>query len=321
MRELTILAHGDSDGIASAALAKAALGEDYDRINVFFTHPVGLVEDFKSFSKGDVVIVDIAINESHLQELIKLFQEYEREITYIDHHPPPLSASINELGVKVINEDSEGASASELTFKHFMNKLDRDFDRVALFGCIGDYADQTEWVKKALARWDKRQIYFEAGILVQGLEGSRKLHDFKRHVVNHLSENRRPSMLSELVVRALIQAVNNEELHSWVEKEVKTMGEVAYVINPPGSLGIAATYSMGITGKPIGLAAELRGHQYVISVRAVKGVIDLNKALREITIALGGSGGGHSNAAGARVSKEALIPLIKRLNDRVMIIK
>lgn len=319
MRDLTILAHGDSDGIASAALVKAALRQDYDRINVFFTHPVGLVEDFKSFSKGDVVIVDIAINESHVRELIKLFREYSGEITYIDHHPPPLSVSINELSIEVVMKDSEGASASELTFKHFMNKLVPDFDRVALFGCIGDYADQTKWVKEALTRWDKRQIYFEAGVLVQGLEGSRKLHDFKRHVVNHLSENRRPSMLSELVVRALIQAVNNEELHNWVEKEVRTVGEVAYVINPPGSLGIAATYSMGITGKPVGLAAELRGHQYIISVRAVKGVIDLNKALRETATALGGSGGGHSDAAGARVPKEALIPLIKGLSDKVMV--
>ncbi len=317
MRELTILAHGDSDGVSSAALVKAALKQEYESISVYFTHPIGLYEDFKTFSKGDVVIVDIAINESHIQQLIKLFHKYKGRITYIDHHPPPLSFSLDDLGIEVVGEDLSNASASELTFKHFMNKLSKDFDRVALFGCIGDYADQTDWVKERLTRWDKRQIYFEAGVLVQGLEGSRKLHDFKRHVVNHLSENRRPSMLSELVIRALIQAVNNEELHKWVEKEVKVTENIAYVINPSGSLGIAATYSMGITGKPVGLAAELKGHEYVISVRAAKGVIDLNKALREIALKLGGSGGGHDNAAGARVPEEGLLTLINKLNDEV----
>ena len=39
---LTILAHGDSDGVCSAALVTAALRESYREIKVMFTHPAGL---------------------------------------------------------------------------------------------------------------------------------------------------------------------------------------------------------------------------------------------------------------------------------------
>lgn len=313
---LTILAHGDSDGVVSAALVKAALKREYNIVGVYFTHPVGLYEDFKRFARGDVVIVDVAISEAHAHQLAKLFRNYSGYITYIDHHPPPIGVPLEEFDAEIISV-SRDASASELTFMRYRKVLPREYDRVALYGAIGDYADQTEWVKSALQRWDKRQIYFEAGVLVQGLEGSRRMHDLKRHVVDHLAQNRRPSQLSELVVRALIQAVNNEELYHWVKANVKVHGGVAYVIDPPGSVGIAATYAMSITGAKVGIAAEPRVNYYVLSARAVSGTIDLNKVLREITHYLGGSGGGHTNAAGARVPKHLLMKLIEEISVRL----
>ncbi len=296
----------------------AAFRGSYDEVKVFFTHPVGLLNDFREFAEGDVVIVDIAINEAHANELISTFRNYPGNITFVDHHPPPLSASLEAFNVEFVRPpNGEDASSSELVFRRFSKHLPRDYDRVALYGCIGDYADQTSWVKEALGRWDKRQIYFEAGVLVQGLEGSRRMHDFKRHVVEHLSKNLRPSMLSELLVRALIEAVNNEELYKWVKANVRVEGEVAYVVDPPGSIGIAATYAMGLTGKKVGIAAETRGETLVMSLRAVKGVIDLDRMLRKVTLLLGGSGGGHPEAAGARIPKARFHQLIQQINDRV----
>ena len=161
LSKLTILAHGDSDGVASAAFAKAALKAKYDEINVYFTHPTGLYNDFKELADGDVIIVDIALNESHVRDLIMLFNKYKGKIIYIDHHPALLEINLNSLNIEIL-KDQEGAS-SELTYKYFKSYLSRDFDRVALYGCIGDYADENNWVKRTLRRWDKRQIYFEAG--------------------------------------------------------------------------------------------------------------------------------------------------------------
>ncbi len=314
--KLTILAHGDSDGVVSASISLAALRNRYSEVNVYFTHPYGLVEDFKSFARGDVVILDIAISEDRSRDVLDLFSQYTGHITYIDHHPPPYNIDLRELDAEVIRYGDAGSS-SEISFRFFKGLLPRDYDRVALYGAIADYSDQTKWVKEALARWDKRQIYFEAGILFQGLEGSRKMHDFKREVVLHLSEGKRPSQHAELLIRSLMQAIRNEDLYKWVKGNVEIDGAVSYVVDPPGSIGIAATYAKGVGGTPIGLAAERRGKIYSISVRGDSSVIDLNRTLRKIAPELKGSGGGHPEAAGARVPVKRLKELIHMLNEYI----
>jgi len=315
---LTILAHGDSDGVCSAALALAALKNDYNKFNIIFTHPVGLLEDFTALAQGDVIIVDVALSEHNIRELKAVLNNYRYgNITYIDHHPEPLSLNLKGLRINVIH--SITSSASELTFKYYIEfgKLSRDYERIALYGAIGDYLDETSWVKEALERWGKRQIYFEAGVLIQGLEGSRRMYDFKRHVVEHLSKNKRPSQLGELVVKALVEASNNEMLYEWVKHNVNVEENVAYVIDPPGSLGIAAVYARGVTGREVGIAAERRNDLMVMSLRAGKKSIDLNKFLRQVTAYLGGSGGGHPHAAGCRIPYRSFKKLIEKLNSRL----
>ncbi|MEM2021440.1 MAG: DHH family phosphoesterase, partial [Zestosphaera sp.] len=259
-KTLTILAHGDSDGICSASIVKAALRDSYDEIETYFTHPVGLVNDLREFARGDLVILDVAIDERNAAKLAEYLEGCEGYTIYVDHHPPPLGLSLAELRFdeNVVDYLSE-ASTSELTFKRFNSRLPREYDRVALYGAIADYADVTEWVKESLSRWDKRHIFFEAGILSQGLEGSRKLYDLKRGVVDHLSRNLKPSSHEELVRRALTQAKENEDLYLWVKNNLNADGYVAYVINPPGSLGVAATYVLGVSDLRVGIAAEVRG--------------------------------------------------------------
>ena len=315
---LTILAHGDSDGICSAALVLAALRRDYSEVNVVFTHPAGLIEDFTSSARGDVVIVDVALSEHNIKDLLATLNNYnDGDITYIDHHPEPISDSLSELNINVVH--SLSMSASELTFKYYskLGKLSSEYERVALYGAIGDYRDETPWVKNVLEKWDKRQVYFEAGILIQGLEGSRRMYDFKRHVVEHLAVNRRPSQLGELVVKALVEASNNEMLYEWVKSNVNIDGSIAYVIDPPGSLGIAAVYARGITGCVVGIAAERRNDLMIMSLRAGKNSIDLNRFLREVAVRLGGSGGGHPHAAGCRIPYRLFKELIEKLNSEL----
>ncbi len=153
MRHLTVLVHGNSDGVAAASLIVAALRKSYDGVAVRLTHPMGLLGDFREFARGDVVIVDVALCEIHAEALAREFRRYPFKIIYIDHHPPPLTFSLSELNAELIRpRGSEEVLASELTFRTFMNRLSRDYDRVALYGAIGDYADETAWVREALDR-------------------------------------------------------------------------------------------------------------------------------------------------------------------------
>ncbi|MEM3996565.1 MAG: DHHA1 domain-containing protein [Pyrobaculum sp.] len=305
---VTIFAHGDADGVCSAALLKAAL-RGAGEVRVVFTHPVGLVEDFEQFAQGAVYIVDVAVDEVLAERVLKTLDSYGDKVVYIDHHPLP--EGFKPRSVELVYE--LGVSASELTFR-YLQTLPPGYDRVALYGAISDYLDHTSWVQNALDKWDKRVVYFEAGVLMQGLEGSRKLHDLKRSVVDHLAENKAPSEHQELLSRALEQSKINEKLVDWVFKNAARQGQVAYVVNPPGPLGLAATLARGGTAALVGLAAEARGDIYVISLRARPGV-DLNAFLRTFARRYKVSAGGHPNAAGARIPKTLFNTLIEELNN------
>jgi Single-stranded DNA-specific exonuclease len=75
-RVLTVLAHGDADGVCSAAVVKAALAGEYETVRVYFTRPVDLVKDFEAFAEGDVYIVDVAIDEKTTEEVRRAFRSY-----------------------------------------------------------------------------------------------------------------------------------------------------------------------------------------------------------------------------------------------------
>jgi len=86
-RVLTVLAHGDADGVSSAAVVKAALAGEYEAVRVHFTHPVDLAKDFGAFAEGDVYVVDVAIDERTAEEVRRAFRSYGGRVVYIDHHP------------------------------------------------------------------------------------------------------------------------------------------------------------------------------------------------------------------------------------------
>ncbi len=175
-RVLTVLAHGDADGVSSAAVVKAALAGECEAVRVYFTHPVDSDKDFEAFAEGDVYVVDVAIDEKTAEEVRRVFRSYGGRVAYIDHHP----LSVDLPGVEVVHE--VGSSASELAYRHLGGRSPRLCSRVALYGAIGDYLDHTEWVEEALEAWDRRLVYFEAGVLMQVLEWARRDHEFRRAV-------------------------------------------------------------------------------------------------------------------------------------------
>ena len=60
-------------------------------------------------------------------------------------------------------------AASELTYRLFEDRLDRDMRRIAIYGAIGDFCDNTPHVKSWVKDWDKRSLYFQAGTLTQAI--------------------------------------------------------------------------------------------------------------------------------------------------------
>jgi RecJ-like exonuclease len=292
--KVAILAHGDADGVTAAAIVKSVLGGD-----VYFTHPVGLLEDFRSYARGAdmAVILDISLDEASLSALRSEFRSFPGKILYIDHHPMPPHASIEAPNVEVVHE--EGPCAAELAFRRL--KPPRGMSRVALYGAIGDYAVDTEWVRAAMAEWDIKSLFLEAGVLVLGLDRIGRNYELKRKVVEELSRNALPSSVPVLLNLAAEQAKEIEEMRLRIPQLVKTRGLIAYVVEPGASVGLAAFYAAVEVEKPVGVAVEERKGVYAGSARARDARVDLNAALRAVAPRFGGSGGGHPRAAGFRV--------------------
>ncbi len=312
--EQLILAHGDCDGVCAASIVLAARKD----AKVVFTNPAGLLSELKSIGAGSIIILDVALTQKHRDEIALEFKRLgsRHEVVYLDHHPLPQGLNISRLPVKTL-KGIRGACASELAYAYFKDELEPEISRVAIYGAIGDYSDNTPGVRRMLEKWDKRELYLEAGILVAALEGVRRRDfDFKRSLVNHLSENRLPSSDGNLVEMALRESERDEEMRRLVKSLVKTHGNVSYVVNVKWSLGKAATYARAYGGTIVGVAAEEQGENIDLSIRSV-GLRGLHRVTSSVAGALGGIGGGHSNAAGARIPRGKLLEFIEMLDERL----
>jgi RecJ-like exonuclease len=309
-----ILTHGDSDGLCSGALALAA----HPEARVFFTNPVELARDLKRVDEGDSAIVcDVALNADTLPDVLDGMRVLasKNSLLYIDHHPLPPGLELTAFPAKVVYELTP--CASELTYRTFQERLPRKMSRVAVYGAIGDYADDTPFIRELLKDWDKRTLFFEAGVLVQGLEGARRDFKFKHEVVGLLSNNRLPSSSEELLERALAQTDEEENLLPRIEATVRRMGDVAYVLDIGASLSKAATYARVVAGSSVGIAGETVEGIVDMSLRTERDDLDLNAILRDMAQRFGGTGGGHPKASGARIPRGSFERFVEALSDSV----
>lgn len=296
---MKIFAHGDTDGLTSATLVAKAFGIDAN--SVHFSRPTQLLSDLRN-TKEHAVILDIALHEDDapliIQELKRIASKYE--LLYIDHHPLPNGIRERDVPDEYVHDTNR--STAELAYMYLMEKLPRTFARIALYGAIGDYADDTDWITNELERWDKRIIYFQAGVLLEALGEARHQYEFKRSIIRGLLEGSEPSEMKEVVALALKEAKFDKILYETLAKEHSVKGNVAYAILERGSLAKGAHLIMGIAGTDVGVVGKLEGGHVDMSLRANKSCkFDLAKIAKRVAKPLGGSAGGHAAACGAQV--------------------
>jgi len=309
-----IFTHDDVDGICAGALALAV----YPKAQVYFTTPVGLFEDLSRARNTDkIIICDISLDESNLDATLQRLRDVSSkgDLTYIDHHPLPEKISIADMPRRTVHK--VGSAASELSYLHFQLKLDAFYSRLAIYGAIGDYMDDTQVIQDLIKKWDKRTIYFEAGILTQGIEYLENDYESKRRILTNLAKKTPPSLDEELVNMALLYTRREENLLKDLKSKIHVEGHVAYSCNFPLSLGKTASYIKKLTDLPVTLAADDQNEIIEISMRRRDERVDLNKMLRKLTAKFAGSGGGHPAAAGGRIRKDSLPEFVKELNREV----
>ncbi|MFZ2410932.1 MAG: DHHA1 domain-containing protein [Candidatus Methanoperedens sp.] len=305
-----IFTHGDCDGICAGAIVKSAFPDS----TVFFTSPVSLLGELNNLAESydNIVICDIAIDEktsAHLKKKLNDLAEVSK-IYYIDHHPLP------EKGYNTDWFYHDTCSASEQAYRIFERKLSRDMRRVAIYGAIGDFS-QTAVVKKWEHDWDIRTLYFYAGTLIQGITFAGRDYDYKRRILDALSEDMPPTRIEGLLEAAIIASRKEEEIRVHVRQKVVKLRNLAYVIDINGYMSKAAIYAASFGEALVGISCEHRAHKqvYDLSIRLRNGGVDLNTILRRVSLKHGGTGGGHPFAGGARIPEKELDAFLHDMDD------
>lgn len=312
-----VITHGDGDGICSGAMLKRLFPDCLVR----FSRPKDLKEELKRLEGfQNLFLCDLAINEGDEQVIIEGISRIASsgtKVFFIDHHPLPPNLKVEGILGATVLHDVE-ASASELVYKAFRDRLGPEVVFLALYGAIADYADNTPFVISELGRWDKRIIYMEAAILVEALTQIRN-PEYKLIILEELAQGKKPSEVPNLSFTALEGLRKEYEVYEYVRKYVTVRGDLAIVsqLPFPGYSGKAATYAAAITGAKVGIVVNLRNDMADLSLRTRSVSIDLNGLLRRLTRSLGGHGGGHHQAASARIPSDSLESFLGLLNTLI----
>ncbi|NHJ12633.1 MAG: DHH family phosphoesterase [Candidatus Thorarchaeota archaeon] len=312
-----VLTHGDLDGITSGAIALLAFpGADF-----YFTKPSQIHQDLYRVAKDrpeKVHISDIAINSRRFDEILRALDKFpdSTRIHWADHHPL-IPSQKKKLSTRVELVHEVGPCAAELVYRRFSKELPEHALRLALYGAIGDYCDNTPFARRHFDDYDKRTLYLEAGILVQALQEI----DYRREskdLVRQLTIGIEPSSMNDIVDLALKATRIEHEVFRYVQKNARKLSQVGYVLDMPvnGYRGKSAKFAAYVTNSMIGISARSSEEDVDCSLRRRQCEVDLNKAMNTILSEIdGGQGGGHPAAAGASINKNDFPKFLQRLAE------
>lgn len=310
--ETMIMTHADCDGICAGAIALSR----FPKADVFFTKPVSLLRDLEETGASKVVVCDIALDKRDAPRIVEELKRFD-EVLYFDHHPIPATIKKGDIPGMFVHDMR--ASASELIYRRYQKDIPRERVWVAIYGAIGDYTEDTPFVQERIRNWDRRALYFEVSSIVLGIKDDKfSGYNAKRRLVRTLSGGGNPSDVPGLV-RAAKEAVNREfELYEVVKRKAEKRGSVGLVRDIPsfGFRGPAALFAATVTNSSIGMCANTRDNHIDITMRE-RERLPLNRFAEEAAEAVGGSGGGHPVAAGARIPVSKLENFLNTVNRMV----
>ncbi|KXH70718.1 MAG: hypothetical protein AM326_04020 [Candidatus Thorarchaeota archaeon SMTZ-45] len=319
MSKNVILTHGDLDGITSGTIALLV----FPSSDFYFTRPSQIHQDLYRIAKDkpDIVHVsDIAINSKMFDELLRAFDRFPEstQIHWTDHHPMTVKER-RELCKRANLFHETGPCAAELVYRKFEDSLPEHALRLALYGAIGDYCDETPFARTHFDDIDKRTLYLEAGILVQALQEI----DYRKEskdLVHQLAMGIKPSSMDDVVALALKATRIEHEVFRYVQQNARKIGPVGYILDIPinGYRGKSAKFSAYVTNSKVGISARSSDDEVDMSIRRRGTKVDLNKTLNVILKDIeGSSGGGHPAAAGASLDRNDFPRFLQMLAEHI----
>jgi archaea-specific RecJ-like exonuclease len=308
----------DVDGLASGSISVAATGgelilSDYD----------DMVENLRKVpdDADRVVMSDLGADSADFADFLKEMKRIAKhaDVTYIDHHymSEPAKKSLRRAGAKVVHDVKE--CASMLTYRTFKDQLPERARLNALCGAVTDYMDDSPMASKMMEKGDRQFVLLEATMLSLALANRAEEEGFPEMVVSELASMKHPHEIPGVPEAAVRQLDREAALGEEVKAGGTKLGRLAYMVTSQYSTGNVAKLLIGAFDVPVGVAMKEKNRGwYEVSLRGTSECrVHLGKTIGRVAAKLGGSGGGHSRAAGCRVpvpkAQEMLATLAKKV--------
>jgi len=316
VRKVLCISHStDVDGIASAALLKLAKDADVKLVDYG-----DFIEALKSVTNAsELYICDLGLSPETAQPF---FNEINRirgfaKVTYIDHHPKVRGYRYaSKANFRVIHSLRDCTAA--LTYNEFKNILPKGASIIPAYAALTDYLENGPIASKILDLHDRIHLYYEASILAYAIEQLGRTSEKLLLIVDELSRLKYPHEINGVAEAAARQAKRVSSFLKRVEKEGVVKRGYAYIEVASFPKGAAANLVRCFFETPVGVAYRVKSNSpYVeVSLRASSTYPkDLGSITQRLASELGGFGGGHSKASGARIPKESLQRFLQALED------
>jgi nanoRNase/pAp phosphatase (c-di-AMP/oligoRNAs hydrolase) len=261
-----------------------------------------------------VYVCDVGIRATNLDEFRRI--RGFAELTYIDHHPldENLSTKLANMGVTIVHDLRDCASV--LAYNLLREALPREAGLLAAYAAVSDRLEDGPLAKNLLQRHDRDFVLFEAMLLSYALD--RASLSLKRRIVNHLSRLEHPHQLEEIPRLAFEQADRIAILRTALPSTASKLGNIAYVEADQDSPGAVANLLLDVCDAAIGIGFRVDPNKNVsdLSLRGRAGLgLNLGTVTAQLAERLGGFGGGHAKASGARIPTARLMEFISALDQ------
>ncbi|MFB3043453.1 MAG: DHHA1 domain-containing protein [Nitrososphaerales archaeon] len=298
----------DVDGISSASLVKLATGAD-----VFLANYDELIEILRSLnSETNLYVCDLGMNQSIIDDFVLETRRIVKgggKVTYIDHHPldGKTSKRIKAAGVHLVHSREECAGV--LTYQHFRNELPRRAAFIACYAAVTDYLDNQPIAKQLIGSSDRQLILLESTMLSYAMSHERNRVSFSNRIVNAFQSLKFPHEIEGVPKLATRQAARMKDMLDLVEKEGVQLKNFAYFKSEKVTLGLVANLLLGIFAVPVAFAYRENSVSGMVEIslrERYDSEFELGEIVSKITKTLGGMGGGHTRASGARIPVEKM---------------
>ncbi len=321
--EIVCISHKeDVDGIASAALVKAAFGatsiilSDYPSL-------ISRIEKIAEKKIDKLFVCDLGLSKRNEDKFAEILGKIAKnaDVTYIDHHDisPAIKKVLKRAGVKMVHTINECTSVQ--VYSKYKKNLPAHAAFLAAMGALTDYMETKPKARAIVPRYDRQFLMLEATTTSYMISASQKDDEFLQKIVDTLAKMKYPHDVKEGFERAEKYAKKVANAVDTIQGSIMILENVAHAPSTVDlSSSMVVNFVLGSSDKPAAMVYKLKEDigSYVVSIRGSKKCkVHLGRLVNEITTELGGSGGGHDRACGAVIPKAKLDEFVRVLDSKI----